>query len=110
VIRSEVVRNLLIEFSFSVCRGIAVLGRPTMATNKPTGDNARKGAVKKRSQTKTTMAGASTWTKRDKTSGEFMAIKKAKKAAPKKAAAARKKTAKKTTVAKKFKGVRREKK
>jgi hypothetical protein len=110
VIRSEAVGNLLIEFSFSVCRGIAVLGRLTMATNKPTGDNARKGAVKKRSQTKTTMGGASTWTKRDKTSGEFMAIKKAKKAAPKKAAAAKKKTATKTTVAKKFKGVRREKK
>jgi hypothetical protein len=53
-----------------------------MATNKPTGDNARKGAVKKRSQTKTTMGGASTWAKRDKTSGEFMAIKKAKKACP----------------------------
>lgn len=87
-----------------------------MATNKPTGDNARKGAVKKRSQTKTTMGSASTWTKRDKESGEFMAIKNApkkaaaKKAAPKKAAAAKKKTAKKTTVAKKFKGVRREKK
>ncbi|WNV12772.1 hypothetical protein [Tardiphaga sp. 709] len=80
-----------------------------MATNKPTGDNARKGAVKKRSQTKTTMGGATTWTKRDKNSGEFMAVKKAKKAAPKKAAAA-KKTAKKTTVVKKFKGVRREKK
>jgi hypothetical protein len=85
-----------------------------MATNKPTGDNARKGAVRKRSQTKTTMGGATTWTKRDKTSGEFMAVKKAKKttakkAAPKKAAAAKKKTAKKTAVAKKFKGVRREK-
>ncbi|MDR6659762.1 hypothetical protein J2W51_002332 [Tardiphaga robiniae] len=65
--------------------------------------------MKKRSQTKTTMGGATTWTKRDKTTGEFMAIKKAK-AAPKKAAAAKKKTAKKTTVAKKFKGVRREKK
>jgi len=86
-----------------------------MATNKPTGDNARKGAVKKRSQTKTTMGGVSTWTKRDKESGEFMAVKKApkeaapKKSAPKKAAAAKKKTAKKTTVAKKYKGVRREK-
>lgn len=85
-----------------------------MATNKPTGDSARKGAVKKRSQTKTTMGGATTWTKRDKTSGEFMDIKKAKKttvkkAAPKKAAAAKKKTTKKTTVTKKFKGVRREK-
>ena len=28
-----------------------------MATNKPTGDNARKGAVKKRSQLKTSLAG-----------------------------------------------------
>lgn len=85
-----------------------------MATNKPTGDNARKGAVKKRSQTKTTMGGASTWTKRDSASGEFMAIKKAKKttvkkAVPAKAAAAKKKVATKTAVAKKFKGVRREK-
>jgi len=80
-----------------------------MATNKPTGDNARKGAVKKRSQTKTTMGGATTWTKRDKTSGEFMAVKKAKKAGPNKVAAAKKKSAKKTTAAKKFKGVRREK-
>jgi hypothetical protein len=60
------------------------------------------------------MGGASTWTKRDTASGEFVAVKKAEKAAankaaPKKAAAASKKTAKKTTVAKKFKGVRREK-
>jgi hypothetical protein len=85
-----------------------------MATNKPKGDNARKGAVKKRSQTRTTMGGATTWTKRDKSSGEFMTVKKAAKKttakkAPAKAAAAKKKVAKKTTVAKKFKGVRREK-
>jgi hypothetical protein len=66
-----------------------------MAVNKPTGDNARKGAVKKRSQAKTTLAGASVWTKRNKASGEFMAIKKTKKG---------KKSAKK------FKGVRLEKK
>lgn len=66
-----------------------------MAVNKPVGDNARKGAVKKRSQTKTTIAGASGWTKRDRSSGEFMAVKKPK-------------TAKKA--AKKFKGVRVEKK
>ena len=46
-----------------------------MAVNKPTGDNARKGAVKKRSQTKTTIGGASGWTKRDKPSGEFMGVK-----------------------------------
>ena len=55
------------------------------------------------------MGGASTWTKRDTTSGEFLAVKKAKKLAPKKTAAAKKKTARKSTVAKKFKGVRREK-
>ena len=81
-----------------------------MATNKPTGDNVHKGAVKKRSQTKTPMGDATTWTKRDKSSGEFMAIRKAKGAAPKKVAAAKKKTAKKTKAAKKFKGVRGEKK
>jgi len=66
-----------------------------MAVNKPTGDNARKGAVKKRSQTKTTLGGASAFTKRDKASGEFMGVKKPSKG--KKAA-------------KKFKGVRLEKK
>lgn len=85
-----------------------------MATNKPTGDNARKGAVKKRSQTKTTMGGASTWTKRDRSTGEFMAVKKVARKAAKntsaKSAAAKKTTAKKTSVAKKYKGVRREKK
>ena len=64
-----------------------------MAVNKPVGDNARKGAVKKRSQTKTTIGGASGWTKRSKGSGEFMAVKRP---AKKKAA-------------KKFKGVRVEK-
>jgi hypothetical protein len=61
-----------------------------MAVNKPVGDSARKGAVKKRSQLKTKTQGATTWTKR-KTKGadggRFMAQKKAKK----------------------FKGVRREK-
>ena len=65
-----------------------------MAVNKPKGDNARKGAVKKRTQLKTRLAGATAWTKRSKTSGEFMAVKK---------------PAKKTKAAKKFKGVRREK-
>jgi hypothetical protein len=47
-----------------------------MAVNKPVGDNARKGAVKKRSQLKTTLGGASAWTKRNKNSGEFIAVKK----------------------------------
>jgi len=50
--------------------------------------------VKKRSQLKTTLAGATTWTKRSKASGEFMAVKK---------------VVKKTKAAKNFKGVRREK-
>jgi hypothetical protein len=62
-----------------------------MATNKPTGDNARKGAVRKRTQLRTKTMGESTWTKRDKTTGEFMDQKKA-------------------PAKKKFKGVRREKK
>jgi hypothetical protein len=62
-----------------------------MAVNEPTGDNARKGAVKKRSQVKTTLGGASAWTKRNKSSGEFIALKK---------------PTKKKKAAKKFKGVR----
>ena len=65
-----------------------------MAVNKPVGDRARKGAVKKRTQIKNKLGGATAWTKRSKASGEFMAVKK---------------PAKKTKVAKKFKGVRREK-
>jgi hypothetical protein len=65
-----------------------------MAVNKPVGDNARQGAVKKRSQLKTTLAGASAWTKRNKSSGEFMAVKK---------------PGKKKKAGKKFKGVRVEK-
>jgi hypothetical protein len=59
-----------------------------MAVNKPTGDNARRGAVRKRSQLKTKMAGEEYWTKRSKKSGRFMDVKKD---------------------AAKFKGVRREK-
>lgn len=56
-----------------------------MAVNKPIGDNARKGAVRKRSQLQT--MGKKTWTKRSKASGRFMDQKKKRK----------------------FKGVRREK-
>jgi hypothetical protein len=62
-----------------------------MATNKPTGDNARKGAVRKRTQIRTKTMGESTWTKRDKSTGKFVDQKKA-------------------PAKKKFKGVRREKK
>jgi hypothetical protein len=65
-----------------------------MAMNKPAGDNARKGAVKKRSQVKTKLGDASAWTKRSASSGKFMAV--------------RNSVAKKTS-AKKFKGVRAEK-
>jgi hypothetical protein len=61
-----------------------------MATNKPTGDDARKGAVRKRTQLRSKVMGESTWTKRNKEIGRFMDQK-----APAK---------------KKFKGVRREKK
>jgi hypothetical protein len=43
--------------------------------NKPKGDNARKGAVRKRTQLK----GKTAWTKRSKTSGKFMDVKKGKK-------------------------------
>jgi hypothetical protein len=58
-----------------------------MATNAPAGDGHRKGAVRKRSQLKTKVMGEEHFTKRDKTSGQFMAQKKS---------------------APKFKGVRRE--
>ena len=56
-----------------------------MAVNKPVGDNARKGAVKKREQLKNPLTKTST--KRNKVGGQFMAVKKS---------------------VKKFKGVRRE--
>ena len=61
-----------------------------MAVNKPVGDKARKGAVKKRTQLKTKIEGEEHWTKRSKASGQFIAQKK-------------------SPAAKKFKGVRREK-
>ena len=66
-----------------------------MAVNKPVGDNARKGAVRKRSQVKSTLGGASAWTKRSRESGKFVAVKK---------------PAGTKSAAKKFKGVRAEKK
>jgi len=43
-----------------------------MAVNKPLGDNARKGAVRKRSQLETKVMGEDHWTKRSKESGRFM--------------------------------------
>ena len=46
-----------------------------MATNKPYGDNARKGAVRKRSQRKTKVMGEDHWTKRSRRSGRFLAQK-----------------------------------
>jgi hypothetical protein len=58
-----------------------------MAVNRPIGDNARKGAVRKRTQRKTRLMGKTAWTKRSKESGQFIDVKKSKK---------------------KFKGVRRE--
>jgi hypothetical protein len=47
-----------------------------VAVNKPTGDNARKGAVRKRSQLKTKVQGDDKWTKRSRASGRFMDQKK----------------------------------
>jgi hypothetical protein len=64
-----------------------------VAVNKPVGDNARKGAVRRRTQLKTTLGGATAWTKRNKSPGAFVAMKK---------------PAKKNKAAKKFKGVRKE--
>lgn len=43
-----------------------------MAVNKPAGDNARKGAVRKRSQRETEIQGEETWTKRSRVTGRFM--------------------------------------
>jgi hypothetical protein len=40
--------------------------------NKPVGDNARKGAVRKRSQLKAKVDGELHWTKRSKAPGRFM--------------------------------------
>jgi hypothetical protein len=47
-------------------------GGCAMAVNKPVGDNARKGAVRKRSQLKTKVQGEEHWTKRSRQSGRFM--------------------------------------
>jgi hypothetical protein len=43
-----------------------------MASNEPTGDGHRIGAVKKRSQLKTKVMGEERYTKRNKESGRFM--------------------------------------
>jgi hypothetical protein len=51
----------------------------TMAVNKPVGDNARNGAVRKRTQRKNALMGKTAWTKRSKESGRFMDVKKGKK-------------------------------
>jgi hypothetical protein len=42
-----------------------------MASNKPTGDNRRIGAVRKRSQRKGKLMGKTAWTKRSKESGRL---------------------------------------
>ena len=44
-----------------------------MATNKPDGDNARKGAVKNRTQVQNPKTGL--WVKRDSVTGRFMDVK-----------------------------------
>jgi hypothetical protein len=47
-----------------------------MATNGPTGDGHRNGAVRKRTQLKTKVMGEDNFTKRSKKTGEFIAQKK----------------------------------
>ena len=47
-----------------------------MAVYNPVGDNAREGAVRKRSQLKTKVQGEEHWTKRSRSSGRFMDQKK----------------------------------
>ena len=54
----------------------ADLPEEARAVNKPVGNDARKGAVRERSQLKTKTMGKKHWTKRSKESGEFMAQKK----------------------------------
>ena len=44
-----------------------------MATNKPTGDNARKGAVRRRSQAHNPKTNQ--WVKRNSSTGKFMNVK-----------------------------------
>jgi hypothetical protein len=46
-----------------------------MATNAPTGDGHRNGAVRKRTQLKTKVMGDEHYTKRSKKSGQFLAQK-----------------------------------
>ena len=46
-----------------------------MATNPPTGDGHRKGAVRKRSQVQVEVMGKKRFVKRDDSTGEFMAQK-----------------------------------
>jgi hypothetical protein len=43
-----------------------------MATNAPSGDGHRNGAVRNRSQLQTKVMGEKHWTKRDKGTGQFM--------------------------------------
>lgn len=59
-----------------LCDGIIIeqnFKTKIMASNKPVGDNSRKGAVKKRSQVENPVTG--TMTKRNKESGQFMDVK-----------------------------------
>jgi hypothetical protein len=49
-----------------------------MASNKPVGDTARKGAVGKRCQIKIKLLSRDAWTKPNKKGGKFMAVKKSK--------------------------------
>src|SRR4051812_15125254 len=64
------------DFSRSTCTVMEIMQEAIMATNPPTGDGHRTGAVKKRSQLKTEIMGEARYTKRDDETGEFLAQKK----------------------------------
>jgi hypothetical protein len=51
---------------------VQLAARSEMATNKPTGDGHRKGAVRRRSQTQTP---SGNWVKRNSDTGRFMDVK-----------------------------------
>jgi hypothetical protein len=70
-------KRLIIDSSDRTDNRVGATKRDMMATNKSTGDNARKGAVKKRSQLKSSLAGQKAFTKRSKVSERFVEQKRA---------------------------------
>ena len=58
-------------FAAELC-SLAFFQEMSNGSQQPVGDNARKGAVRKRSQVETKIMGEKHWTKRSKESGQFM--------------------------------------